>query len=131
MDVNVEVPKLGKDLLGRLNSKEITMEEFDRECAYWMLQYLNDYRWLPSPTIPNELTDYWRRRQINNKTDVSEAFWQKPVIKKYIATEAHIRATNLGSMHWLKFMKKHIPQDDVVNQKRIDAVIWKYPKLDV
>ena len=124
----VETPKIGKELLRQLAAKEITIADFDRECAYWEFKSIDELPWKPYPEQPKELSDYYEKVRNNKDYKVGAAFWQQAHIQEHTAKCVEIKCQNKGNIHWLCYMKKYIPDDDISYQVRIEKAINTYPK---
>lgn len=131
MNVDIKLPKIGKDLLDKLQSKAITMGEFEKETAYWMIESLNECKWKPYPTLPTELLDFYKRKKYDKKVQMDDAFWQQDHIRQYVASNGRIKAENGANKYWLKWMQTIIPKEDTVNHKKISDILCTFPKLDV
>ena len=133
MDVSVDVrlPKQGKALLARLQSKQITMEQFEQETAYWMMDSLNGCRWVCYPLVPNDLMEYYRRRKVDKRFSMGDEFWQQPHIRQYIETNSRVKAVNMSNRHWLGETQRLIPKEDVESHKRISEIKSTFPKLAI
>lgn len=128
---DVNMPKIGKELLRKLETKQITMTEFEQETAYWMMDSLNDCRWKSYPPVPEDLMEYYQRRKRDKKYEAGDAFWQQPHVRQYVTANSDIKSQNSANRYWLKYMQLHIPQEDIVNQSKIKVVMNSYPKLEV
>lgn len=128
--IDLQSPKLGKELLRKLSSKEITMEEFDKETAYWVLEHIEALRWKPAPSQPGEVADYNRRRSTNKDFTLPKEFWQQQHIRAWLATDTHIVCENRSSWYWLQFLKNHIPPQDGTAHIKISKMMSSYPRHD-
>ena len=133
MDVNVDVrlPKQGHALLARLQSKQITMEEFELETAYWMMDSLNGCRWVCYPVVPNDLMEYYRRRKADKRVSMGDEFWQQPHVRQYIETNSRVKSVNSANRYWLDYMQQHIPKEDTESHKRISEIKSTFPRLAI
>ena len=131
MNVDLKLPARGKSLLAQLQSKEITMAEFEKETAYWMIDSLRECQWKPYPVLPIELLDFYKRKKYDKKVQMDDAFWQQGHIRQYIASNSRIKTENGANKYWLKWMQTIIPKEDTVNQKKISDTLCTFPKLDV
>lgn len=111
----------GKELLNKKINGIINEEEFDRECAYWMINYLDDLRFLPAPTEPDELNEYRKAKQEGKK--ISSGFWAQGKIQNFLKTESEICSKNFSNFSWLNFMKKNIPADDTTTCEKINHYV--------
>lgn len=132
MNVKLSMPglgSLGKSLLARFEKKQISEQEFDKEIAYWMLQFPEELMWSVYPSMPKDLMDYQNKKRAQPMFQIAESFWQQSHIKEYLAKDRHARCQNVANRHWLSFLKRHIPQGDEKQHKIIDYIMNRYPKL--
>uniref|UniRef100_A0A6H1ZWD6 Uncharacterized protein n=1 Tax=viral metagenome TaxID=1070528 RepID=A0A6H1ZWD6_9ZZZZ len=113
-------------LLYKIRDKKITMADFDRECAYWALAYLNEYKFTPYPTKPTQIVEYQNRKRYDVKFRVEDKFWQQDEIKPYMASFKIARGRNISNGSWLEFMKNSIPAEDTPNQEKIQELLLEY-----
>lgn len=130
VDVDLNLPKTGREYLRKLRAKEITIQEFDEQIAYWTIQHIDSMRWKPSPSMPAEVAEYMSNKQRDSKYTVSDSFWQQDHIKAWRATDVHIRCENSGNWHWLQELKRCIPKADVPAHSKIAKVMASYPSWD-
>lgn len=123
---NPRLPKLGKELLNKL--PQIGMREFDKECAYWMLETLNDMAYKPPINPPEEILEYRRRRGENEDYSLSRDFWTQPHIVEYKRSCDSVFCENRSNWNWLCWMEKIIPQEDELNQVKIRYAKSTYPR---
>jgi len=125
-EVEQGMPELGKNLLKQLRNKEISIDEFNFECAYWLTQFISDCRFEPYPDKPIEIRQYIDKKAVNSKYEVKDEFWRQGIIVRYIERYKEVYAKNMSNLFWLVFMKKHIPKEDTINQKRVSAILQIY-----
>ena len=125
--INPDLPKLGKELLRKLKKEEITLTEFDHECAYWMTTNLSEYHYHHYPNVPQDLIDYKDRKLKDFRFSVSQDFWKQAHIFDYLRQSNDALHANACHIYWLEFMKKNIPQEDITTQKKIKEVLDNYP----
>lgn len=124
--INDKLGPRSKALVHKFQSKKITSQEFDKECAYWLMEYLNLMTYKPDPTMPVDLQELHA-----TKRHATVEFWQLPEIKIYMAECEKVKAINLSNLHWLEFMKMSIPQNDTLNQKKVMEALRTYPKYKI
>ena len=105
------------------------MEEFNRECAYWMTQNLSDHTFTPYPEEPLEILRYLENKRKDLKFEMANGFWRQFSIVEYFKEWSHAFTKNNSNLHWLKFMKKHIPVNDKINHRRIDSILATHPQV--
>src|SRR3990167_5656547 len=83
-------------LLKGLFSGEISMSEFDKECAYWFISS-DDLAPKPLPTRPKELREYdsWTSTE---KKNTSDKFWWQESVYAYINQKQSIIDKNKGML---------------------------------
>lgn len=126
LEKNPAVPQLGRELLRRRMNFEVTEANFDRLCAEWMMEFLNDYRKRPDPTPPEEILDYRDRKRRDPDYRLSLEFWNKPHIKSFTLQASAIVAINKSNHYWLLFMKKNTIPTNTVSHSRIDRALREY-----
>jgi len=99
-------PAKMKQLLSDLDSKKITMQQFLSECAYWNLQYLEDYRYKPLPSKPKDVTP------------------------AYIYSATKIEGINRGNFGRLKEILKNLPEEDFISRKKVSDVMKEFDKKE-
>ena len=126
---NPQLPIIGKELLRKVAGGEITMQEFDKECAYWMMgdisTMFHKYDRIDKPDV---IKDYEanRARDINYRVEAS--FWQRDDVRAYTDQSHKVININRANWYWLHFMQKHIMSGDTINQAKISRAIESYPK---
>ena len=126
--IDIGLPKIGKEILRKLSSKEIMAKEFDIECASWLMFYLNELEFKLPPVRPTELEEYYQRKKTDPNYQLNQKFWEDPVIRRYVQEESATFAQNHSNWWWLLFLKRNMPQEDNVNQSRIKQVMETYEK---
>ena len=125
--INLQLPIIGKELLKKLSSKQINEAEFDKECAYWMTGDISAmyYKETHKPDI---ITNYEYERGKDPHYEVAPSFWHRDDVRDYLLRSHKVESENFANWYWLKFMKRWIPKEDVVNQGRIARAIASYPR---
>ena len=126
IEINTELPKIGRALLERLWIKKLTMPEFDKECAYWMVSFLEEHHKHPEPSAPEEIINYRRRKALDLEYKLSNEFWNSPNIADYIKQCRHVFAMNKSNFDWLCYIKQHIPKEDIINHSKIQNILNEY-----
>jgi len=120
------LPLTAKNLLNELRTREITLPEFNKECAKWGMGYLDAYAYIPMPDPPYEVVQYARRKQKDPDYSLSQEFWNKPEIKAWSREEAKTLGLNKSNYEWLRFMSKQIA--DPNEKLRIAGMIREFDK---
>ena len=138
LKIDINLPVFGKALLNRLETKQITMDEFDLECAYWLATFLdldkdgmNELQWKPYPTEPEEVKVYYQKRAKDPKYTLPNSFWQQSYIVNWSNQSSGIAARNNSNWYWLNFLKNHIPQEDLVIHSKINETMRSFPEEDL
>ena len=121
MDAGIENVK-GRELLRQLANKEITMDEFNKECAYWLISCAKEIQPRMLPTRPRELIEY-DNLDIKERSKIGVEFWKQPRIKEYLDEIQMVKAYNKGLLDKLREFKEYIPEEDFVTRKKYDEVI--------
>lgn len=122
----IEQPNLKMNqLLSDYASKKITMEELDRECAYWYLDCFEEIYPKPLPTPPNRYREY-QEMDIMEKREIPNSFWLIPEIKNYIDQKTFIKEENKANLLNLKKFLAHIPQQDFTARNSFEQKIREF-----
>jgi len=117
---DLTLPKVGKELLHKLQSGQINMQEFDHECASWMMSVIQYHKFIAYPIMPYEIKDYVNRKREDPNYKLSSEFWNLPQVKGYYEAFKKAFRENASNLHWLKFIKANIPTNDTVYHAKID-----------
>jgi hypothetical protein len=130
METNVKtnpaLPALGKELLRRVSSKEITMQDFNKECAYWMMGDISTMFYKGDIDKPSIISEYEEEKKRDYKYQVSSEFWNKQEVREYLVHSRGIHSSNHANWYWLHFIKNHIPVADTINQGKIARAMASY-----
>ena len=119
-------PKKAKELLDKLRTKQIPMNEFLSECAYWGVQYIDQYRMKPMPTKPQEVVEYWDRVKTNANYEARPEFWRVPHIAAYVEQARKVDGENRGNRGKLRLILEGLPKEDNVSRGKVIAMIREY-----
>lgn len=126
---NITFSETSKNLLTQLRAKDITLEQFLRECAYWALKDgFDELRPYSFPTAPTTqaFTEY-ETLPPERKTKVDSDFFRKNYeIIEYYQQVLFIRHRNNGNLEWLEKILNHLPEEDFVMRKRIENRIMEF-----
>ena len=127
------LPDLGlsaksKALLKQLHDKELTLNDFLMECAYWALRDgFNDLRPRPLPTRPDKVVEIERMgRDEMAKIDFIKLNEKFPEVKKYYADRSMVINENGARLGWLKEMLEYIPEQDLTAREQIEQRILRF-----
>lgn len=127
--INKNFSGLSKNLLNRLQTKELTLPEFLRECAYWALKDgFDELAPLDFPTLPatpafNEYNNLPPDRRA--KLD-AEFFHKNPEIISWGQQVCFVRNRNNANIHWLEEIKNYLPADDFLMLQKVDGRILEF-----
>jgi len=125
---DVRLPALSKNLLGRLIVKELNLDQFLRECAYWAIKDgFDDLRPRHYPTKPTkalELENMPLQQRLH--LDYYKLYMEFPQIRTYYEQTFFIRNHNSGVLSWLHEIKSYLPEDDTIIHNRINARILEF-----
>jgi len=124
--IDPTLPKIGKELLRKVMSKEITMQEFDVECAHWLLDTIKDMVWKPMPSAPIEVREYVENKRKDKDYKVSQEFWHIPSVQSYFAQVSAVGSCNRSNTQWLQFMSKNIDKKNIPAHEKINNLLEKY-----
>ncbi len=110
-----------KNLLKDLYTSKITMDEFNKECAYWLIS-CDSLSPLMMPTRPYKLQEY-NRMSDNDKYKVPHSFWRRPQIFKYIDQGNAVKGRNQGMLAKLIEYREYIPEQDEMTRSKYTVLI--------
>jgi len=124
---NPQLPVIGRELLRKLDKREITMPDFNKECAYWMMGDISTmYYKQDNVHKPDILVQYEEDKSRDPKHQVASTFWQRPDVREYTALTHALRSGNHSNWYWLHYMKKWIPKEDIINHGKIARAMASY-----
>jgi hypothetical protein len=103
------------------------MQEFEKECAYWMLGELSNMQFKEYPNKPYEIADYLNRKKINPTYKLSREFWEQPHIVDYLRIWLETVAINSSNWYWLNFIESTIPIEDSMNLSKVCNIKKTFP----
>lgn len=88
----------------------------DLQIAEASYTVLDGYRWLPYPTPPQKVVDYYKlptdtRKKMNSSPDQHQGFFNDPVVKNYFDEKDRIKNKNFTNKQWLEWMKTIITDE--------------------
>ena len=115
-------------LLNKLQSKQITLTEFLRECAYWALRSgFDELHPKPYPTKPQKALELeqmsLKQRLVLNYQRIYIDF---PEVENYYKQRWSVKIWNKAIFEWLEEIKGYIPQEDELSHRRIDERIEEF-----
>ncbi|MFZ2602522.1 MAG: hypothetical protein WAX79_00775 [Candidatus Omnitrophota bacterium] len=128
---NPALPATAKNLLARLRIKNLTLEQFLAECAYWVLKDGSDeLRPKPYPTMPKIAADYASMPQEKKDKLGLEYFSDNPAINAYYSQYFMIYYKNKYTMDWLNDILSYIPDEDIISKEIIKNRIADFKYFD-
>lgn len=126
---NLKLSQTSLTLLTRLRSKELTIEQFLRECAYWAIKEgFDEIQPLHYPTPPNTQAFYdYQALPPFRKVKVEQTFFDKyPEILEYYRQCFWVKHRNKTHLDWLKEIQTYILEDDTLTLQKIDDRIFEF-----
>lgn len=106
-------------LLDDYNSKKITLEELQKECAYWYLDCFDEISPRAFPSMPEEYRDFMAM-PFEKRNKISNEFHNQPKVKDYLEQKQQVKNENKSKVYWLKEHLSHIPESDFVARSRFN-----------
>ena len=116
-------------LYAQLQSKEITIEQFMLQCAYWALENIEEYSPLQEPMMPQKMMQY-NNMSDEGKRKLGVDFWRDEEVYTYTTGLLQVQNTNRANLWWLKQWLQYIPEDDIVARDKIVAKIKEHSPFD-
>jgi hypothetical protein len=110
-------------LLKQLKTKEITLEEFSMQCAYWGLKTLDDIYFRSLPGRPISVVEYEQLSYTKRNRLTQEYYEDNPGVLMYYEERDRIMRMNKTDLIHIEEYKKDIPESDVKAHKRLDKRI--------
>lgn len=126
-EISEQHREIGKQLLYRLQNKEITMAEFEKEVAYLTLDCgFGELHYKPLPSRPTDLLEY-DQLSFKEKRAMSDKFWEQPHIKSYVKAKSMISAENCGTKWWLEELYNRFTKiGDTINAKKCQEKLYQF-----
>lgn len=131
MDVfgSVAFSGVAVSLNNRLDTKQITLQDFLRECAFWALKDgFDELRIYPFPTPPRtEAFNEYERLSPDRKKKVDPDVFRKNLeILAYYTQVKFVENRNKDTLKWLKDILSYLPEDDFVSRKKVEDRILEF-----
>lgn len=113
----MENPGLTKEIIevkdAYLAGRNIT----ERQSALAAYSVLDEYRWLPNPSQPEVIQEYYRhgddqRKKMNSRPDDYQGFWRNEEVIQYFESKHRVANINRTNLEWLKWLKIQLPEGD-------------------
>jgi hypothetical protein len=125
---DIELPAQSKRLLSSLKNREMTLDEFMVECAYWALKDgFDNLRPKPLPTKTAKVVEI-EGFDIDTKAkfDYAKCYEKFPEVKKYYADRLTITNKNKADLEWLEQILRYIPERDEQAREQVEQRILKF-----
>ena len=103
----------------------------DIEIALASYSILNDYRWLPYPTPPEEVKKFYNRAEdlktkMRRNPESYLEFWREPSVMQYFDAREFVKTQNMTRLEWLQWMKKTLEESHPDKITAIDLKIYQF-----
>ena len=105
--------EIGRDLLRCKTA--MGDDEFDKRCALWMVQGVEEMRYKGRPTPPSEIIEYRKLRNIDRNHRMNEAFWKQAHIYAFVKSDSEIKNINSANLYWLRWIEEKIDRNEKVS----------------
>lgn len=129
---NTGLSSISLNLFGRLRVKKLTIEEFMRECAFWALRDgFDELQPKIDPTRPQKVIELETMPLHQRlKLDYNKFYAEFPQVAEYYKQKLYIKNWNKAMLEWLNEIKKYIPEEDDVNQRKIMERILEFQAVE-
>ena len=118
-----------KSLLNRLNARDLTMEAFLRECAFWAIKDgFDEIRVRPYPSKPQTeaFRDFYMLPPGRRAKVEPTVFLRNPEILAWFDQCRRVRNMNIACFNWLKELREYIPAEDLTCLDKVSAKIQEF-----
>ena len=126
---DIQLSGTAKHLLERIEKKQIDMDTFLRDCAYWAMKSgfdelkPHDYPLRPTTRAFVEFEKY----PLERKDKVEQEYFHKhPEINEYYNQKRWTEAKNKGTQIWLEQIKGYLPEEDNMLRDKIDKRLEEF-----
>lgn len=118
---------LGKNLLAKLRKRELTMEEFEKETAYFALECgFDELHFMDFPEKPAELRAFSALGE-KQKKEVNEDFWRQEIVIYYFKKWHETLAWNRGTRSWInELLRRFKKYEDHINVNRVEERLQEW-----
>jgi len=128
---NPKLCKTSNNLLRHLESKELSLEEFLQEVAYWVIKDgFDGIKFKQTPYKPQEVLEFERISQERRRQLKQEYFLERPAIMEWYRTANWVNRQNRECLRWLKEILSYLPKDDTVTKQKIKNQIVEFQSLE-
>ncbi len=118
---------LTKNRLGKLERKQITLLEFDKEMAYLAIlpEYgFDELHYFAPPTAPQAVKDFYAM-SISRRKLAPKDFWERPEVWQYFETKQLIATRNKIIYNWLAELKERL-KDDFISCDKVKKRMYEF-----
>lgn len=103
----------------------------DIEIALASYTVLDQYRWVPYPSIPEMVAKYFAytmdtRIKMNKEPEKYREFWHAPEVIKYFDTKVKVKNQNERNKSWLTWMKKVLCETHPDKEVAINVKLYQF-----
>jgi len=113
-------------LLKQLHTKEITLKEFEIQCAYWGVKTMDDRYFKSMPSRPLEVVSYEQLSYSKRNKLTKEYYEDHPEVDRYYEDKDRVLRNNKESLRMLEMYKKYIPESDLKIHEKLDKKILDF-----
>ena len=116
-------------LLDDVSSGKITMEDLEKECAYWFMECFSELHMKPYPTTPKRFVEF-KLMSYEKQNKLGIDFWSHPEIKQYLELKDEIKNTNKANLYWLNHHMSKLPDGDFLAKQKFKEKILEFEGYD-
>jgi hypothetical protein len=113
-------------LLRQLKTKEITLEEFLMQCAYWGVKTMGDIYFRSLPSRPMAVVEYESLSYSKRNRLTKEYYEDNPGVMRYYEDKDRVLRSDRDDLLRLKQYKKYIPESDTKTHEKLDKMILDF-----
>ncbi len=113
-------------MIKQLRRGEITLEEYLMKCAYWGMKTLDDIYFMSLPSKSLEVIEFEQLSYYKRQRLTQEFFADNPEIMRYYDQKEWVKIQNKTSLINLKAIKKHMPESEIENHRKLDEKITDF-----
>ena len=107
----------------------ISIEDLNKECAYWYLDCFDELKYKYPPSTPQRFLNF-KNLSRDEQRSIPKEFWLHPEIKEYLDSKNLIRNENRTTIEKLKMFKQFIPEQDFVSRGSYNEKIDYFESKD-
>ena len=127
----VNAPEKTKHMLEAVQRDEVTIEENNKECAYWLMNCFKDFKPMNVETEPfgyNELRDVYKMAVSDDKKKLAAKSMceNNPKLMQHKEHRAKAICYNRGKLEVLNKLRGYLPIADIESRKKYDEKIFDF-----